>query len=382
MTEAYDRAIARETRIWVPFVHSFLFSDGQNIERNIIFGLYANSALNTGKYLIEVEAEDLANILADYNAKIADLTAKEALVAKEIISRRYLASIDKIIHDKKLDTKRANIDADDDIWDAKIAALSADQAALATMAAKVSTETQKTTAKITEMEAYIEIEALRLTEADIEVVQKEIQSAKVDIEKLDTQNQILKIQIDTVEAAQTLVDVDVRIARTQIGNAEIDRQSNKIDLLDSELTIEQAKTYIAEAEIPVAEARVALANSRKEGILSEIDHLATESAQAQMDYEGKINLMDIRQAGKYEAVTMRREEANTNIDNRLNVSALEIDLAEKDGDLQALLDNARIQEMYNDASNYWTLSQGRINAEKTKAAAKIGTELTHTIVKK
>ena len=41
-------------------------------------------------------------------------------------------------------------------------------------------------------------------------------------------NQILKIQIDTVEAAQTLVDVDVRIARTQIGNAEIDRQSIKL----------------------------------------------------------------------------------------------------------------------------------------------------------
>ena len=380
-TEAYARATARESRIWKPFEYSFPFDTTQTAERTITYGLYANSYLNGQRYLTEVEAEDLANLLADYNAKIADLTTKGQLVASEIISRRYLASVDKIIHDKKMETKRSGIEADEDLWDAKMEALSADRAALETMAEKVSTETEKTGAKITEIQAYIEIEALRLTEADIEVAQKEIQAAKVDIEKLNTQNQILKTQIDTVEAAQELVEVDLKIARTRISSAEVDRASNKIDLLDSELSIEQAKTDIAEAEVSVAQERVALAQAKTDEAQAEVDHLATEEAQVETAYQNKIDLMDLQHTSKEEAITMRREAADLALENRLALSELEIALTNADSTLQPQLDSARVAQLYANAGNKWILSIAEINAQQTLAAAKIGTTLTHSITK-
>jgi len=380
-TEAYARAIARETRIWKPFEYSFPFDTTQTAERIITYGLYANSYLNNQRYLMEVEEEDLANLLADYNAKIAELTTKEQLVVSEIVSRRYLASVDKIIHDKKMDTKRAGIEADEDLWDAKMEALSADRAALETMAAKVAAETEKAGAKITELQAYIEIEAIHLTEADIEIAQKEIQSAKVDIEKLNTQNQILKIQIDTVEAAQELVEVDLKIARTRIDSAEVDRSSNKIDLLDSELSIEQSKTNIAEAEVPVAQARVALAHAKTAEVQAEVDHLATEASQVETAYQNKIDLMDIQHTSKEEAIIMRREEADLALENRLALSELEIALTNMDRDLQPQLDSARVGQLYARAGNEWVLSIARINAENTMAAANIGTTITHSIKK-
>ena len=381
-TEAYARATAREARIWKPFEYSFPFDTTQTAERVITFGLYANSYLNHQHYLAELETEDLANLLADYNAKIAELNNKETLVLSEIVSRRYLSSVDKIIHDKKLATKQAGIEADIDLWDAKMEALSADRAALETMAAKVSSETEKTSAKITELEAYLEIEALRLTEADIEIVQKEIQSSKVDIEKLNTENQILKIQIDTVEAAQELVEVDLKIARTKISSAEVDRASNKIDLLDSELSVEQAKTEIAEAEVPIAAERVVLAQAKTAEIQAEIDHLATEGNQVVTAHNNKIDLMDLRQAGKDDALTMHRQAADLALENRLALSDLEIALTNADSALQPQLDSARVNQLYARAGNEWILSVARINAQNTLAAAEIGTKLTHTITKK
>lgn len=380
-TDAYSRAAAREARIWRPFEYSFPFDATQTAERTVLFGLYAGAYLNHERYLTEMEAEDLANLLADYNAKIGELNAKEIAVTNEIISRRYLASVDKIIHDKKLDTKRAGIEADEDIWDAKMAALSSDQAALETMAAKVSSDTEKTNARITEILAYIEIEALHLTEADMEVAEKAIQSARVDIEKLDTQNQILKIQIDTVEAAQDLVRVDLEIARTKINSAEVDRSINKIGLLDGELTIEQARTEIAEAEVPVAQARVSLAEAKTDEVQAEIDHLATEEAQAEADYQGKIDLMDIRHVGREDAITMRREVTDLAIDHKLAISELETGFADAEAVLQGQIDSARVTKLAASATDVWLKAAARINAERVKAAAVIGTKLTHSITK-
>ena len=132
--DAYARSTAREARVWTPFSYSFPFTDEQTSDRITIFGLYANSYLNGHKYLQELEAEDLANLLADYNSNLADLTAQQQLVVADIVSKQYLASIDKIIHDGKMDLEQAKIDSDSDIMDARIAALSADRAALDTMA--------------------------------------------------------------------------------------------------------------------------------------------------------------------------------------------------------------------------------------------------------
>lgn len=109
-TEAYGRNTAREVRIWTPFSYSWRFSDTEVIERITIFGLYSGSYLNGQAYLQNVESAELANLLADYNNKIAGLTNQETLVLADIASKRYLAGIDKLIHDQKMITEQQKID--------------------------------------------------------------------------------------------------------------------------------------------------------------------------------------------------------------------------------------------------------------------------------
>lgn len=380
-TESFNRAAAREARTWTPFEYSFPFNAAQTVERAIVFGLYANAYLNGRKYLAEIESEDLANLLADYNSKIAALTNQEQITVAEIVSRRYLSTIDKQIHDAKMTTKREGIEADDALWDAKIAALSVDNAALATMAAKVTSETEKTEARISELQSYIAIEGMNLSLADVEVVEKEIQSSRMDIQKLDVANEILKIQIGTVEKAQELIDIDVRIAKTKIDIAETDRAINKISLLGSELEIEQAKTAIAGAELDTAASRAVLAAAKTHEVQDEIDHITTQTTQAGTAYDNKTAAMDTRQAGKLDALSMGHAEKDLAMENRLATADLEVTVADADQALQPDIDAVKVGLMSTRASNDWTRAYAAVEAAKTIAGANIATQLTHMISK-
>lgn len=379
---SFNRSIARETKIWTPFSHQMAFNAVQEASRVIIFGLYATAFTNNNKYLQEIDTEELANLLADYNSKIADLTNQEAIVVADIISRRYVETIEKIIHDGKMETKRLGIEADDDVWDAKIAALSSDTAALATMAEKVSSETQKTAAKITELEAYIEIEGIRLSETDIEIAEKEIQSSKIDIQKLNVANEIIKIQIDTVKTAQELVDIDLRIARAKVDSAQTDHSINKIDLLDSELTIEKGRTQIAEAERDVAESRVDLAQSKLEEIQAEVDYYNNIlPAQSDSRTNKKIEFMALKSAGLSNNLTDRRAEKDLMDDIRKNEVDAEVTMTGNNAAAQITIDGFDTTVHQVRASDILVKENAKEEAARIMATASIGTTLTHTIAK-
>jgi len=220
---AYNRAVARETKIWKPFGYSFPFTLHQAADRIIIMGLYASSYLNNHKYLQEVESEELAYLLADYNAKMAELTTQQQIVVADIVGKRYLANVDKLIHDQKMISKQQGIDYDNALMDAKFAALEADRAALTTMSSKIETARINNEAKIAQLQAYIQIEGYNKDAVEIEISEKEIQSAKVDIRKIDAQNDILKIQNETVAA-------DTRLNKAEFEKLEKEIQSGRVDI--------------------------------------------------------------------------------------------------------------------------------------------------------
>lgn len=380
--EAYARSTAREARIWTPFIYSFPFTDEQTTDRITIFGLYANSYLNGHKYLQELEDEDLANLLADYNAKIADLTAQQQMVVADIVSKRYLASIDKIIHDGKMAVKQAEIDADSDIMDARIAALSADRAALDTMAAKVTAETTKTQAKITELEAYIALEGIHLSEVDIEIAQKELQSAKLDNEKLNAQNEILRLQVATLETAMELIEIDLKIARTAVDIAETERAIARIGLLADDLTIAQAHTLVEEAGIPISAARILLAQAKYDDAEAEKTYIQeTLMEQAALALEKQKELEAMKQTIRLNELG-HKEDANT-LTNDLKEDAADIaiDIAHDNNTFQGIIDAQEVLQIKQRESLNWLKTQASINAANISAAAEIASQLTHTIQK-
>jgi hypothetical protein len=380
--EAYNRSISRESKVWVPFSLTFPFSSDQTGDRVIIFGLYANSYLNNHKYLIEVEATDLLNLLTDYNSKISDLTTQEQIVIATIVSKRYLAGIEKQIHDEKMITESQKITADDLMWDAKIAALAADTAAIDTMIAKVNSETQKTAARISELEAYIEIESYNLSNVDIEIAEKELQSSKVDLEVLNAANSVLKIQADTVAKATELIDIDLRIAGIKREIASTERNIAEIDLLADDLIIARAKTVMDQAELPVFSARKDLAAVKSGAMDDEIAYVEGELTYRETEsHRQKRELVDYRYATKTEELVRSHEKNIANLDQQLDLSNLDVTFANSDVNEQASIDQDKINELGGRLINARNKVNSAIAIATTMAGANIVSTLTHTIGK-
>ena len=381
--EARARHTAREARIWRPFTYSFPFTSTETEERVVIFGLYANAYLNGQSYLKQIEDAELENLLTDYNTRIAGLTVQGQIVVADIVSKRYLAGIDKLIHDQKMETGREKIATDSAIADAKYAALESDRAALETMAAKVAAEIQKNNARITELEAQISIEGINYTLVEQDIAEKELQSLRIDNRKLDVANEIIRIQIQTVRTATELLDIDVQKARTAINIADTERAIAKIGLLADDLIIEKAQTAIIESEIPVSKARVTLAQAKYDDADAELTYIQTTLMENEDTIRrNKKDLLTLRANTKEYALDRSKSEKLLINENRRDLSDLEKDLATDDKINQADIDtNITIPKIAAGADNDWSRANAAIEVAEKVAKAEIATKLTHVIQK-
>jgi len=379
--EAYNRAIARESKIWTPFSHLFPSNVVQVAARVIIYGLYSGAYQNKHDYLYEIEAAELANLLNDYYAKLASLTNDEQIVVADIVSKRYLASIDKIIHDQQMITEQAKIDSDSAEMDAKIAALAADEAALVTLAIKVAAETAKTQARITELEAQIEIEAYNLTLVEVEILEKELQASKVDLAKQQVRSETLKIQMDTVLASLELVEVDLQIARTKVDQAHVDAAIAKIGLLRSELKVVQAHTEIASGEVTIASKRVDLTIARGLNADREVEYYNNEIANEIESRASKSALEGAQLSLKLSGYEQQTSDRLANIDTRTDESNIGPVFAGEDAILRADIDEHAAEEYQTTEAHRRNKKEAAINNAEIIAAAEIATTLIHTIGK-
>jgi hypothetical protein len=380
---AFARSSAREAKIWKPFIYSFPFGDAQNTERIAVFGLYANAYLNGHAYLQAIEDTELANLLADYNNRIAELTAQERMVVADIVSKRYLTNIDQQIHNQKMTTMQARINMEDALANARYSALAADRAALETMAVKVSAEISKNAARITELEAAIETEGINLNQVEADISEKEIQSLRVDNQKLDTANEILKIQVQTVRTAAELLDIDIQAAKTKVDIAETQRAIAKIGLLADDLTIERAQTETMRAELPVWAARIELAGAKAADAEKELNYIAsTLTAQEETAYDNKESLLNVKEVSRQNEITRKGDEQALNNENRLGESALSKTLADTNQAFQEKTDEEKVKGIYQPAYDTWRKVLAAVNAAAIVAGANVTTTLAHTVKKK
>jgi len=381
--EARARHATREVRIWRPFACSFPFTSTETEERIVIFGLYANTYLNGQSYLKQIEDAELENLLTDYNTRISGLTVQGQIVVADIVSKRYLAGIDKLIHDQKMETGREKIATDSAIAEAKYAALESDRAALETMSAKVAASIQKNNARITELEAQISIEGINYTLVEQDIAEKELQSLRIDNRKLDVANEIIRIQIQTVRTATELLDIEVQKARTEINISDTERAIAKIGLLADDLIIEKAQTAIIESEIPVSKSRVTLAQAKYDDADAELTYIQTTL----MDNEDTIrrnkeDLLTLRANIKESALDRSESEKLLANKNRRDLYDLEKDLATDDKINQADIDtNITIPKIAAGAVNDWSRANAAIEVAEKVAKAEIATQLTHVIQK-
>lgn len=377
--QTYDRAINRELGIWTPFTYSFLFTLDQVKDRAIIFGLYSSMYKNKYEFTRQIEAEELLILLTDYNYLIANISNQEQITLNEIISRRYIENVNKLIHDQKMITYQQKLDTESAKVDAKIAALAADQLAVENMALKVEMETKKITAKIQELEAYIQLEGYNLEQVNLDIAEAEVKSAKFDLAKLNAANDILKIQLDTILSAAKLVDVDVQIAKTNLEKAQTNARIESMELLKDQVVLEKNKTLLSENEVTASYNQIELISKANEDINAELAYQSVLSNEASTENINKLAL-DLAQQ-EFTKYKLDQNRLSRLLQLELNESELNLDpslLANERStqeaiDEQSRLNNAR--KIFNKKMMKYTV----LDIAEMLATANILTTLTHSI---
>lgn len=245
----YERGIARESAIWPAFAFNGPFSDIHDVERNMVFGLYAGTYLHGLNYLREIQEEDLLRVVAIYDSNMAQLAGEEAQVVLEVSAKRYLERINDVIHDSKMGVKSEEIAAINAEYDAKLDALSADEAALATKRYEITIKQEQILSRIVELEAAIAIEGVDRQMIDLDITRKQLEKAKVDLAIVEAGLRGLDIQLAITQAGIEMANTDISIANAENSESELDLRISNVAIEGLELDNRQAEIALESQKI-------------------------------------------------------------------------------------------------------------------------------------
>jgi hypothetical protein len=229
----YNRAMVREKTIWPSFLYGM---PGIESTKTMIFGLYANTYLLGHNYLEDIEDEELQRLIDVYDSNMAELSMEEQGLVLEIASKKYVKTIEIQIKNNALVTKGQQLNADEQEYEAKLAALEVDRDALETKQAQITLAIDRAENKNKILVSKINLEGLAQQYVDVEIAQKELEAGKAVLKllyaelrgteiQLDIAN--VSLQISEAEASKSGIDVDIANykARTAITNLVSDRLS-------------------------------------------------------------------------------------------------------------------------------------------------------------
>ena len=252
----YQRGAVREVTIWAPFQYNGPFNAVQTVERAIVFGLYANTYLYGHNYLIEIETEDLARIVDTYTIAIAQITNDQAKLALEVAAKWYIDRIDQQIHDQKMITGQKKIDALDDEYDARTAALDADYEAITTKQAEVQLAWDKAAQRVKELEMQVQLETVAQELVDVDILEQQLRAARADLQIIEAGLQGLDIQLAITQTGIDITNTDLQI--TEAGNevSEIGIRVTETEVQESELDLDIVNAGIAKTRAEVEGAKI------------------------------------------------------------------------------------------------------------------------------
>jgi len=378
-TQAFQRAQAREQKIWPAFIYSAAFNAEQNAERVLVYGLYSGAYRNMHNYLADIEATSLENLLDDYNSKVAELDTQETMVLNSIVARRYLAGIDVLMNDQKLAVRELKRQAEEAEWDAKMEALEADRAALATLQLRLSAEEKRTEARIAELQSQIAIEEMSLSLVEIEKTEKEIRLAEMDLKILRSAIEIAKIQTSIVQEGMNLIETELRKQRLKVDIAQLKNQIARTSTMEAQLDVAIANVAAARAELAAMEAELAAIESRQAIIDAEISHQADLMEHATTMGDLRESLLELQTAGRVRKLEDQVTKNGIVNANRLDMSDMERIHALSNRRISEADTDAMRQIMYAQLNAAQRIMEANIDAATTRQENNIVNQLTHGI---
>jgi hypothetical protein len=351
--DVLSRSRLREDRMWEPFSHCFLgaYDSGR---RTILFGLYANSFENGFAYLVEISTEKLVQLVAEYDLNMAQLDAEQQRSVLEIASKRYLEVLDQLLHDKKMEVKQAQIDAESLEYDAKEAALVADQTALQTLQEKLAQAITKAAAEILILESRISEETIKGQYVDVEVLQKELAVTRTELKTLEAGVRGSEIQLKISETALQLTKLGTDKHAVQQKIDQVPGEKSELDaaVIDIDAKILHSGTgkglldsEIAMIELRTAKAKVDTSSKNVDTSLLDVDIAKANLDVAMVDVDIQKLEVKVAQEGA-KAIQLETDTALVAVkvaELQLSADKVDVQLAEIEADI-AMLDVRMLKE--------------------------------------
>lgn len=380
-TDAYLRVANRERIIWPQFLYGAVFIADRSVERTVVFGLYAGAYNNRNNYLLDFETFELQRLLDDYNTKMAGLSTDEQILVNQIATKRYLADLEKAMHDDKMTTLENKINKDDDEMDAKFDALDADRAELETLSARVTMETNVTEAKIHTLEAQIKEEEVNYAFADAEVHRKEIQVEETNLKTLQVMNDILRIQIAINATALELVEVDQRKAEIQLRTENAASDVRNTGILENDLAITTGHKSMEDNALESDTVELSTLDTKKSEVGAEISHADNTVDFENSDAANKLDLLAARHDNQMKALDRRADANSVEISYRDQNGELLVYAANADKDVRLVTDEGHDQVTLAQNTAAYNNYLAAVEAATTLAKSKVVSTLTHSIGK-
>lgn len=306
-TEILDRAMVREQAIWPSFAYEIPDIDIE-IDKNIIFGLYANSYLHGHNYLEDIAAEELQRIVDTYDSNMAELATEEQILVLQIASNRYLKVIEIQIKDNALITKTQQLDKDEQEYEARLAALDIDRESLETMGTQIALEINRAELKNKDLEVKIQLEEIAQEYVAVEISQKQLEAGRAELQVLLAAFRGLEIQLDIANTSYQIVDVEASKAQLNADKKEIEvqitiletsKQTYDAEILSINVHTSEIEYSKKQYEVDVVNINTQIAElelSKKE-ITSEKDNINLQTEEAELlkiEYNAKIADIDMQ----------------------------------------------------------------------------------------
>jgi hypothetical protein len=379
--EAYDRFTSRASKIWTSFLYPLPFSSAQDAERLILFGFYANTYVNHKNYLYDIETDALANLLSDYNSKISGLTTEEVIVVNSVVAKKYIADIERQIHDQEILTKLAKKDAEAAEIESKITALSADRLALTTLETKLNTEIAISEAKIEEITSKIALEVANLTLTEIEKSEKEIALEEEKLKILRVANDVAKIQLGIVEAGLELVDIDLKVSKATSDIERVKADIAKTQIYQAELETAMARKDATEAEFAIYVSELASVTALNIELTAKETYLTGLTADEESHTQDMLDLLNARYDNREAELDRQKAVNDINDDHKRDLLDLDVKGATNENSVRGF--NVLAQQKVNDSQEIAAskAKTAAVAAATTIAKANIANTLVHTIAK-
>lgn len=375
----FDRAMVREKTIWNPFSSPLFNADDETV-RAVVFGLYSGVYIHGHDYLEDLQSEELAQIVDIYDQNIAQLTNDEAKLVIDHAAKRYLDSVDQLIHEYRVKTKQDEIAAEHDKWDARTAALEADEEALETLAIKAEKAVEDAETRIQELEAAITVESANYSMEYVNILEAQLRASRGELREAQAVNRGLEIQMLINRAANELSKIDVEIADTKVKTALVENDTAQITNKEIEIDILEQEVMNIQHEL-TAKQDVLIDEIEADGeiIQNQIDSFADLTNAENAELAARKSDMTADHTERLSRIGLYEDVGVQNAEERKRARSNDKTLATNRQTAQESIDASKmtINDAYIAASE--KIKDAAIDAAEAIAQANMETELRHII---